>query len=356
MASASQNPDKSRAAFFRQLKEGKVAPLYLFEGTEDYLREQALSELIRVTVDESVRAFNVAAVSVAEGEMVHALDLARQLPMISQHRVLVVTQFEQVSDEKALEQLKAYLRNPVETTALVFVSDLLDNRRNITTTLRKGCTVVAFEPLSQQEAVRWVIDYARRSGSLIDNTSAAYLVGKVGTQLRRLAGEIDKLATYASTGTSQSGITQIEIDELVRYSHEHTSFELTDAMLDGDRKRALALLDRIFSNQGESPSRIAPMILGAIASHHRRLFSAHELMLQNKSSEEVRRAVGLFGNRLNRFNEMARRTDRRRLLMALKRIAETDVALKTSLATPRLQLELLICELCRNKHQPAYDD
>ena len=99
-------------------------------------------------------------------------------------------------------------------------------------------------------------------------------------------------------------------------------------MLDGDRKRALALLDRIFSNQGESPSRIAPMILGAIASHHRRLFSAHELMLQNKSSEEVRRAVGLFGNRLNRFNEMARRTDRSQLLTALKRIAETDVALK----------------------------
>jgi DNA polymerase-3 subunit delta len=110
MASASQNPDKSRAAFFRQLKDGKVGPLYLFEGAEDYLREQAISELIRRTVDEPVRAFNVASVSLSQGEMVHALDLARQLPMMSQRRVIVVTQFEQISDEQPLEQLKAYLR------------------------------------------------------------------------------------------------------------------------------------------------------------------------------------------------------------------------------------------------------
>jgi DNA polymerase-3 subunit delta len=208
------------------------------------------------------------------------------------------------------------------------------------------------------------MDYAGRAGSgrtsIIDNASASYLVGKVGTELRRLASEIDKLATYASEGASNGQITQTEIDELVRYSQEHTSFELTDAMLEGDRKRALRLLDRIFTNQGESPSRIAPMILGAIASHHRRLLAAHELMLQNKSADEVRRAVGFFGNRMNRFNEVARRADRRRLAIALKRIAETDVALKTSLATPRLQLELLICELCGNRPQSAhaapYDD
>ena len=165
MPSTSQNPERSRAAFLRQLRDRKVGPLYLFEGAEEYLREQALRELISATVDETVRDFNVATVSLAHEEMVHALDLARQLPMISQRRVVVVTQFEQVSDERPLEQLKAYLRNPVETTVLVFVSDQLDNRRNITTILRKGCTAVSFERLSQQNAIRWVMDYAGRAGS-----------------------------------------------------------------------------------------------------------------------------------------------------------------------------------------------
>jgi len=49
---------------------------------------------------------------------------------------------------------------------------------------------------------------------------------------------------------------------------------------------------------------------------------------------------------VTRFNERVRKIDAARILRGIARIAETDVALKTSLATPRLQIEVLICELC----------
>jgi hypothetical protein len=49
---------------------------------------------------------------------------------------------------------------------------------------------------------------------------------------------------------------------------------------------------------------------------------------------------------VTKFNERVRKIDVSRILRGIARIAETDIALKTSLATPRLQIEVLICELC----------
>ncbi|MEP7342273.1 MAG: hypothetical protein ABI977_31380, partial [Acidobacteriota bacterium] len=49
---------------------------------------------------------------------------------------------------------------------------------------------------------------------------------------------------------------------------------------------------------------------------------------------------------VGRFNEKVRRIETERILKGIERIAATDVGLKTSMATPRLLLEVLVCELC----------
>ena len=58
----SNSPDavKSQSDFDRKLKNGQIAPVYLFEGSERHLRDQALKKLAEVAVDASVRDFNSA--------------------------------------------------------------------------------------------------------------------------------------------------------------------------------------------------------------------------------------------------------------------------------------------------------
>ena len=314
------------------------------------MRDQALKKLLGAAVDESVRDFNFAAISVAQGNLDDALAMARQFPMISARRMVVVTGFEAISDDKQLEALKDYLRAPAETTALVFVSDALDNRRNIATMLRKTCEVVSFDPMDEREAApQWIRDYVKRADRFIEPQAAAYLIGMVGVDLRLLSNELDKLINYAG-GKGQAGQTgrigKPEIDEMVLNSREHSNFELTDAILDGDRRRALNLLDRIYANASESAQSLSLMILGAIASNYRKALAAKELMRQNAPNSEVAKAVGMPPFAVTRFNERVRKIETDRILRGIARIAETDIALKTSLATPRLQLEVLICELC----------
>src|SRR5262249_29666833 len=141
----SQDAVKSQSEFHRKLQGGQIAPIYLFEGSERYLPDRPCKKLLEVAVDESARDFNFPRISVAQGTLDDALALARQFPMISARRMVVVTGFESISDDKQLEALKDYLRAPADTTALVFVSDALDNRRNIATMLRKACEVVGFD-------------------------------------------------------------------------------------------------------------------------------------------------------------------------------------------------------------------
>ncbi len=341
---ASQDSVKSQSSFHHKLQSGQIAPLYLFEGTEVYLRDQALKKLADAAIDMSVRDFNYAVISVAQGDLDEALAQARQFPMISPRRMIVVTGFETISDDDQLELLKNYIRKPVESSVLVFVSNGLDNRRNISTILRKGCEVVSFEALDERTAApNWIRDYVARSGCAIDPASAAYLIGTVGVNLMQLAMELDKLIAYVG---EKGGITQDDIDLLVRHSREHSNFELTDAVVDGDRKKALKLLHRIFDNASENPQSLSLMILGAIASNYRRMLGAKELMKQNAPNSEVAKIVGMSPYAVGHFNERVRRVETDRILKGIERIAATDVALKTSRATPRLLLEVLICELC----------
>jgi len=334
----------SQAEFMRQLKAGKFAPLYLFEGEESYLRERALRRLIEGAVDATVRDFNVSPVSVSGGNLDQALAIARQRPMISQRRVVIVTGFETTTDERQLELLKDYVRQPAETTVLVFMTAALDNRRAIATMLRKTCVVVSFHPLDDRdEAPRWIADYFSQAGSRIDLAEANYLVGMVGTGLGRLTSEADKLVSYVG---GKGPIKRADIDNLVRYSREHSNFELTEAIVDNDRERALRLLDHIFSDLPEPPQTLGVMIVGALASTYRRMLTAKELMNRNAPNAEVAKAVGMPPFAVGRFNERVRRIETERIIRGIARIAQADVALKSSLATPRLQLELLICELC----------
>jgi DNA polymerase III subunit delta len=335
---------KSQTDFYHRIRNNQIAPLYLFEGTEKYLRDLALAELINLAIDQQVREFNYASISVTQGNLDQALAMAREFPMLSPRRIVIVKGFEAISDEKQLELLKEYLRTPSDTTVLVFTSDGLDNRRNIATILRKSCEVVKFSQLDEREsAPNWVRNYVAKAGSSIQPAAAAYLVGTIGVELSRLATELDKLMAYSG---EHGEITRDEIDKLVRYSREHSNFELSDAIMEGNRNRALRLLDRIYANSSEAQSALPLLILGAIASNYRKMLAAKELMLQNAPNAVVAKAAGLPPFAVTHFNERVRKIDMKKIIAGIELIARTDHALKTSQATPRLQLEMLICQLC----------
>jgi len=327
----------TREALRRELKEKRVAPLYLLHGAEDFLRDSAARRIADEALrGASLREFNEASFSLASVDVQQAIAAAEQLPMMAERRVVRVTDFARLreADEGALVR---YLSRPAESSVVIFVADELDKRRKLSKTLMDACVSVEFASLSDNELSVWARDYLKRLKAEADERTLRQIVALVGTSVRRLANELNKLATAALPA---GRITTELVDALVVRSRELSNFELTDHLVARDRRRALQTLQRLLDDGAEPV-----MLVGLIASSYHRLALAKELMSGGKPKEEVFRLVPMPYGKREDFLATARRTDAADLSRRLARIASTDLAIKTSLGTPRLQLELLICEL-----------
>ena len=329
--------NRTREELRRELKEKRLAPLYLLFGAEDYLRDMAARRISDEALrGASLREFNEASFSLASVDVQQAIAAAEQLPMMAERRVVRITDFSKLreADEGALLR---YLARPVESSVVIFIADELDKRRKLSKTLLDACVSVEFETLSDNELAVWARDHLKRLKAETDERTLRQIITLVGTSVRRLANELEKLATAALP----SGFITMELVEaLVGHSRELSNFELTDRLIAKDRKGALKTLRRLLDNDAEPV-----MLVGLIASNYHRLALAKELMSAGKPKEEVFRLVPMPYGKREEFLATARRTDSADLARRITRIASTDLAIKTSLGTPRLQLELLICEL-----------
>ncbi|HJQ70967.1 MAG TPA: DNA polymerase III subunit delta [Blastocatellia bacterium] len=333
----------SNEDFRRQVKERRIEPLYLFAGEEQYLQERALKLLFN-TVDEAERAFNIFTFTIGESSPTGAKTTARdaigaanEITLSASRRIIVVREFDKIKEDDT-EMVLEYLKRPAPSATVVFQTASLDQRRKLSTALLKAATVVAFDRLSEQQAARWAEGYLKLRDCRIEPAALGLLIGLVGTRLSRLANELDKLAAYAGGGFINSAIVQ----ELVPRAREHTTWELWDAILERNRKRALRLTQRLLDD-GDASTPL--MILGALAGLYRRLLAAKDLMARGAPVEDVNRATGRYGRNAEDFNARVRRSAREEIVHGLRRIAQVDNAIKNSEATPRLQIEYLVAEL-----------
>jgi DNA polymerase-3 subunit delta len=265
-----------------------------------------------------------------------AIAAAEQLPMMAERRVVRVTDFARLreSDEGAIVR---YLARPVESSVVIFIADELDKRRKLSKQLLDACASVEFARLADGELAAWAKSRLKELKADTDERTLRQIIALVGTSVRQLASELDKLATAA---LPSQYISMEMVDALVGRSREVSNFELTDHLIARNRKRALETLRRLLDD-GAEPL----MLMGLLASNYHRLALAKDLMARGTANEEVFRLVPMPQSKRADFLATARRADARELARRIRRIAAADLAIKTSQATPRLQLELLVCEL-----------
>ena len=320
-----------------EVSQGHIASLYLFVGEERYQQQRAL-QILYDTIDESLRLFNLTVLTIGadngNGSKTTAamvIDSANQMPMMAARRIVVVRDFDKIKEDEQ-DVVFAYLKNPAPKTTVVFQAGSPDKRRKLTAALVKSCDVITFDALDEGQATRWAEDYLKELGCKIETAALKMLIGLIGTGLARLSNELEKLAAYANGGA----INTAAVQELVPRAREHASWELWDAIISRDRRRALKLMNRLLDDSDPLP------ILGALASYYRKLLIGKELIEGGASKQEVTKATNQWSDAF--FNGL-RRIPRADFVHGLRRIAEVDNAIKNSEATPRLQMEYLIVEL-----------
>jgi DNA polymerase-3 subunit delta len=317
-------PVATPAAVRKQIKSGSTAPLYLLLGDDD-IEKAALAAEFAELVEEELRAFNVERIHAGDmtsgdklAEGVAALSSAvRTLPMMAPRRVVIVTQAEWLlvprreseTATRALDRLETLLKQPEPHTTLVFVAGTLDRRSRMYKLLTKQATVVESGTLEDQaDAERWVRTRVAAGGSEIEPAAARCLAERAGPDVKRLRGEVERLLLYAM---GQARITLDDVRQVAGPAALQDDWALTNAIEAGRCDEALRQLALVLET-GAAPEKV----LGQLGWVVRTKFPAIA-------------ADDLPG--------------------AIRSVFRTDVALKSSAGDPRILLERLVVELCRER-------
>ena len=328
---------RTRKDLDQSLKKGQIEPLYFLHGPETYLRDQAVRSITDAALEGTLlREFNDSSFNLLTDDVRDAIAAAEQLPMMSERRVVRLRNFAKLRkiDE---EILSAYLERPVETSVVILLGDDVDKRKQPWKGLSTGAGAFEFQPLKGNELPAWIKNHLQGLNAEIEPSALRLLIEVAAGGLANLTNELNKLAAAALPG---GRITTELVDQLVRRSREHMNWDLTDNIVSRNRRAALKVL-RDFLDDGVEPV----LLTGVIAGTFRKMALAKALHARGASAGEIFSEVRVPSFKQGAYLSMLNRMDSATMSRILQRIAETDVAIKTSQATPRMQMEMLVCEL-----------
>lgn len=190
----------------------------------------------------------------------------------------------------------------------------------------------------QARLAEWIRNRTKQKGATIEPAAVNALVELVGSQLRQLDSELEKLALYSESGH----ITSEAVRRLVPLARETVVWDLVNALSSRDMETAMETLRRLF-DEGQPPLHIFALII----REYRILIQVKELLAQGQRMDQIASRLGVQTWVAERAARNARTLSSERLKRTYHTFLEVDTAIKTGLQQPEAALEFLVAELCR---------
>lgn len=228
----------------------RYAPVYLLMGDESYFIDALCEQLATGILGEAERAFNQITVYGKDSEAGQIINLCRQMPMMGSYQVVIVKEAQQL---RGLDKLSLYTQKPSPTTILVIChkEKTVDKR----SAFYKGCAAngAVLESVQPRdyEIMAWLQQFAKQQGLAIDPKALSMLTDHLGTNISKIANELQKLVVSLPQGTTK--ITDADIEANIGISKDFNNFELCKAVMTRDMQRALLIADHFARNPKDNP-------------------------------------------------------------------------------------------------------
>ena len=332
--------------FLKSVQEHKVSPVVTFLGEESFLKDRALETVLNRFLDPDSRAFNYRSLLGEEIKDTSFLDEASTVPMFGEWKVIYIRHASAL--EKGISRIKDYLEEyvsqPSPGTLLIFDFEKWEGSSKLKGILAKKTMVVEFQPLSEKEIPSWVNGHLRSMNFQIDNAAVQALAERLGTDLQKLAAELEKLMLFRQ---SERKITLQDVENTVGFTPTAKIWDWTEALLDQDGGKAVRLLHDLLE-QGEQP--VYCVVL--LAKQYEKMILAKEMVLQKMPQATIAQKINKPVYFLQKYLTQLARFRMTDLMKALDVLSFADRALKSGQATDRTILELMTLQLC-NLKEPA---
>lgn len=324
-----------------------LKPVYLLTGSDRPKIETALVRLRRHFPPEAVET-----VSALEAGGEEAVALCNSGSLFGEARLVVVLDVDgrRASADARLsggwkavdvQAVTGYLAAPAEATVLALVATELKKDSPLAKACAKAGQVLAYD-VPKRDLARWVGEQFAAAGVEADRDACVALVHLAGEDVRALAAEVDKIATWAGGEPVGEG----EVELLVASTAEPPTFALTDAWAKRDTARALAASEAIFEREGRPRRDVAPRLAAALGGHLARLRQLKRLAAEGVRARDAAGRLRMHPFYAEKVAAQAEGFSEEELRRATVRLAELDLALKgESRLPPDLELQRALVDL-----------
>lgn len=325
------------------LQSGDYKPCYLLMGEESFYVDKLSSYIAEHTLPEDQKAFNQLILYGNTVTAAQVIDNARRYPMMADRQVVIVREAQQM---KGLELFIHYFKavNPSTVLVLCFMGKSVDKRSAFWNAAQKVCEVLDSNPLRDYEVANWITGYLGEMKYKIEPQAAGMMADFLGTDLQRIAMELDKLFLLMPQGTDT--VTTETVERSVGVNRDYSPFTLFRYL----SERNFAMIQPIIAYYSDNDKKYPlVMLISLMYTHFSRILRYHAVSMENPtlSPEEIGKKMG--GN-FYFFKEIAaaaRNYSFKRTLYVIDLLGRYDNLYKSSNRGEATDGELLTELVCR---------
>lgn len=341
---AYQNGAKKEHAFVtigRDVKEDGYPNLLLLCGEESYLVKWALDLLVSKNVEPAVRMMDYSLLDGKETTWNEIRNQCETLPMLSERRVVAVSEF---SPGQPKEMLEEFLQLP-KHTLLIFIQEGPCDRSKksgLAATVGAAGRVYEFEALDESQLKAFIQKRLKSSGVAVKPSVLSYLITSSGYgerdtsyNLFQLENDLEKMIVHCD-----GELTLEDVNACLSETIDTNTFAMLDAIGKNRKDEAFRLLHNMIRN-GENTYRL----LSTIASQMELLLCVKEMRQEGKSPMEIKSELNVHELRIKKALAFSEKLNTIELRTILMNIYQVDNKIKTGLLDGEMALEMMIAEI-----------
>lgn len=260
------------------LKKKIYHPIYFLMGDEGYFIDQISDYITENILTKAEQDFNQHILYGKDADTNTIITYARRFPMMANYQVVVIREAQNI---KKIEDLEPYVNNPLKSTILVinYKYKTIDRRKGFAKTLAKRGVLFESKKIYDNKLPAWINSYLAEQQYGIEPQASAMLAEYLGTDLSKVANELNKLIINLPQKTR---ITPDHVEKNIGVSKDFNIFELQNALGERNVLKSNQIINYFAANPGSNP---LPKTISNLYYYFMKILTYH--FLDDKSQNTV---------------------------------------------------------------------
>jgi DNA polymerase-3 subunit delta len=315
------------AEIIKDLKARKLKPVYLLHGEEPFYIDQVVDYMEANLLSDMEKGFNQTVLYGKDADMATILNAAKRYPMMSDYQLIIVKEAQDLKwgketegTSKEVNFVQHYFENPLPSTILVLAYKYanFDKRKKLYKSIAKSGLIFQSDAIRDYQLAPWIENHVRDNGYKIAPQAAALMAEYLGTDLSKIANEVEKLLLNISKETT---IDNALVQKNIGISKDYNVFELHKAIVLRDPFKCNQIVNYFANNPKANPM---VMVMASLNGYFSKVLKYH--YLANK--HDAAKVLGVSPYFIKDYEVAARNFDLNKVFQIVSLLREYDLKSK----------------------------